>query len=102
MIDGPTTNVERQFIPTKRVKLTKFRILAVNRGQKRQKLIDNINKFGLEEKWGKTKFAIKLANQQKRQNLSDFERFQVQLLKKQLGKQVRAWVRSKKSSILGN
>ena len=65
-------------------------------------MVDAIKAFGLEEKWSATGFAKKLDNQTKRQNLTDFERFQVVLLKRELGKKVRAWVKSKKSSILGH
>merc|ERR1712151_1457728 len=54
LVDGPTTGVDRQVMPSKRIALTKLRIKEVLRNQHRQKLVGNINKFGLEKKWGAT------------------------------------------------
>lgn len=67
---------------------------------RKQRLVDAITAFGLEEKFGQTGFAKKLANQQKRASLTDFERFQVMCLKRQVGKSVRKWLKAEKKRIL--
>merc|ERR1712151_1267000 len=56
LVDGPTTGVDRQVMPSKRIALTKLRIREVLRNQHRQNLIKNINKFGLEKRWAETGF----------------------------------------------
>jgi len=40
----------------------------------------------IDDKWSKTTWAKKADNAEKRRNLSDFERFKVMRLKKQVGR----------------
>merc|ERR1712007_8973 len=88
VVDGPTTGVDRQVMPAKRVQLTKFRINKVLRNQHKKALTNNIKAFGLEKKWGATGFAKKLQAQN-----SDFNRFKAMVLRRKISKQVRTWVK---------
>merc|ERR1719359_1243855 len=97
LVDGPTTGVERQVMPTKRIMLTKFRINKVLRNQKVSALKKNIEAYGLEKKWNATGFATKLNNQRKRASLSDFDRHKAMVLRRRLAKTVRAWVKNNKT-----
>lgn len=99
MVAGPTTGVDRQVIPSKRLMLTKFRIKAVMRNQKESLLTKNIETFGLAKRWAETAFAKKLASQDARANNSDFDRFRAMVLRRQLSKAVRSWVKSNRSKI---
>ena len=99
MIAGPTTGVDRQVVPSKRLMLTKFRIKAVMRNQKESTLTKNIETFGLAKRWAETAFAKKLASQDARANNSDFDRFRAMVLRRQLSKAVRSWVKSNRSKI---
>merc|ERR1712183_959171 len=62
LVDGPTTGVDRQVIPAKRIELTKFRINKVMRNQH-----------------------------------TDFNRFKAIVLRRQVAKHVRSWVKKNKS-----
>ena len=62
-------------IPVKRVTLTQFLIPTVTRNMRRGRLGDAINAFNLTQKWGQTGFAKKIARQERRAELTDFERF---------------------------
>ncbi|PVH13596.1 uncharacterized protein CXQ87_001704 [Candidozyma duobushaemuli] len=73
LIDGPA--VERQAIPLNKVVLPRgSRTATVN---KKWAAAD------IDGKWAATSWAKKLAVRQRRANLSDFERFQVMVLRKQ-------------------
>merc|ERR1712032_272905 len=84
-------------IPVKRVTLTQFLIPTVTRNMRRGRLADAIN---LTQKWGQTGFAKKIARQERRAELTDFERFQVMVLKRQVGKSMRKWLKTQRKSIL--
>merc|ERR1711976_1123592 len=84
LVDGPTTGVDRQVMPAKRIQLTKFRINAVMRNQHTGSLIKNINAFGLEKRWAETGFAKKLRAQKLRAQNSDFNRFKAMVLRRQV------------------
>jgi len=99
LVDGPTTGVDRQVLPAKRIALTKFAIKAVLRNQKQSTLKKNIETFGLAKRWAETGFAKKLVAQQARATCSDFDRFRAMVLRRQLSKAVRSWVKSNRSKL---
>merc|ERR1712160_213199 len=88
LVDGPTTGVDRQVLPSKRIALTKFRMNKVLRNQHTGDLVKNIEAFGLEKRWAETGFAKKF-----RANNSDFNRFKAMVLRRQVAKHVRTWVK---------
>merc|ERR1712066_819369 len=51
LVDGPTTGVDRQIMPTKRLALTKFRCKKILRNQKESQIKKNLEKFQLEKRW---------------------------------------------------
>merc|ERR1712226_1488113 len=73
LIAGPTTGVDRQLIPTRRIALTRFRINKVMRNQKESTLKKNIEAYKLAAKWAETGFAKKLEAQRRRASLGDFD-----------------------------
>ena len=100
LVDGPTTGVDRQVVPSKRLTLTKFRVKSVLRNQHQKALEKNIKAFGLEKKWAATGMAKKLEQRRKRANLTDFQRFQAMVLRRQLSKAVRTWVNKNKARVM--
>merc|ERR1712195_237361 len=88
LVDGPTTGVDRQVMPSKRIALTKFRMNKVLRNQHTGDLVKNIEAFGLEKRWAETGFAKKLRAQKLRANNSDFNRFKAMVLRRQVAKHV--------------
>merc|ERR1712124_199207 len=69
-------------MPAKRIQLTKFRINKVMRNQHTGSLTKNIKAFGLEKRWAETGFA---------------NRFKAMVLRRQVAKHVRSWVKKNKS-----
>jgi large subunit ribosomal protein L14e len=83
LIEGPTTGVKRQALSFKRMSLTSL-VIEIPRTIGTAALIKAIKKQELNAKWTKTSWAQKLAQRQRRANLTDFERFQVHVCKKKL------------------
>merc|ERR1711988_1034647 len=79
-------------MPAKRIQLTKFRINKVMRNQHTGSLTKNIKAFGLEKRWAETGFAKRLQAQK-----PDFNRFKAMVLRRQVAKHVRSWVKKNKS-----
>merc|ERR1712151_174497 len=98
LVCGPTTGVDRQVMPSKRIALTKLRVAGVLRNQHQQKLTANIKAYGLDKKWSETAFARKLNAQHIRANNSDFDRFKAMVLRRQVAKHVRDWVKKNKTA----
>lgn len=81
MIDGPA--VERQAIPLNKVVLTPLVLERLPRGSRTATVNKKWAAADIDGKWAATSWAKKLAVRQRRANLSDFERFQVMVLRKQ-------------------
>merc|ERR1711976_1116223 len=75
MVNGPTTGVPRQVIPTKRLALTRFLISTVLRNQHEAKLTENITAYDLEKK--RNAQAVRARN-------SDFDRFRALVLRRKV------------------
>jgi len=72
LVDGP--NVTRQSMNIKSLHLTKF-LLKFQHSARKASVLKAWNKFEVDKKWGATKWAQRVAAQQTRANLTDFERF---------------------------
>ncbi|KAI9179227.1 hypothetical protein H9P43_005890 [Blastocladiella emersonii ATCC 22665] len=84
LVDGPTTDVRRQVLTFKRLSLTKIVLEKIPRAIGTGSLKKKLEAQDLAGKWAATTRAQKLASRERRTNLSDFERFNVYLLKKKL------------------
>merc|ERR1711862_67278 len=98
LIDGPTTGVDRQVMPTKRLQLTKFRINKVLRNQHKANLEKNIKAFGLAKKWDATGFAKKLHAQELRSQNSDFNRHKAMVIRRKISKIARTALKKHKKA----
>lgn len=83
LIDGPTTGVPRQAISLALITLTPHVIEKVPRGVGSTALAKKWEASQVEAKWNNSAWAKKIAQRQRRRELTDFERFQVLVLKKQ-------------------
>ncbi|EDO16839.1 hypothetical protein Kpol_1056p40 [Vanderwaltozyma polyspora DSM 70294] len=82
LIDGPETGVPRQAINLGQVVLTPL-TFALPRGSRTSTVSKKWLAAGVTEKWNATSWAKKIAQRERRAALSDFERFQVMVLRKQ-------------------
>lgn len=82
LIDGPECGVPRQAVNLGQVVLTPL-TFALPRGAKSATVSKKWTAAGVSEKWGASAWAKKIAQKERRAALSDFERFQVMVLKKQ-------------------
>jgi large subunit ribosomal protein L14e len=83
LVDGPTTGVPRQAISLSLVTLTPHVVAKVPRSIGSSALAKKWEASQVEAKWNGSAWAKKIAQRQRRRELSDFERFQVVVLKKQ-------------------
>lgn len=81
MIDGP--KVERQAISLGKVVLTPIVLPNLPRGARTGTVEKKWAAAEVDSKWAATSWAKKLAARERRSQLTDFERFQVLVLKKQ-------------------
>ncbi|KAA8910960.1 hypothetical protein TRICI_003971 [Trichomonascus ciferrii] len=83
LIDGPTTGVARQGISLGHVVLTPHVVANVPRGAGSTAVAKKWAASKIDEKWANSAWAKKIQQKQTRRQLSDFERFQVMVYKKQ-------------------
>lgn len=87
LIDGE--DIQRQVIPIKRLQLTR-QILKIGRGARTGKVRATISKDNVAKKFADSSLGKSFAKQQRRQNLTDFERYKVLVLRRKLSKLSRA------------
>ena len=91
MIDGPVpkTGVARQVIPFKRLALTDI-VIKVPKSARQKTLVKAWDAEKVEETWAATSWAKKLARKKVRASLTDFQRFQLMVARKQKAALVKA------------
>ena len=89
LIDGPesVTGVRRQTIPVRNLSLTSI-VVPIARGVRPGTLKAKLAKAQALEQWKASNWARKVARHTQRTQLSDFQRFQLMLLKKERAKTV--------------
>ena len=87
LVDGPysVTGVRRQTIPTRNLSLTAITV-PIARGVREGVLKRQLDSNGVLEQWKATSWARKAARHEQRTKLSDFQRFQLMILRKQRSK----------------
>ena len=80
LVDGD--NFPRVLYPLKRLTLTKL-VVPITRGSRTGTLTKACETFGLDKKWVETPTAKKIAQREKRANLTDYDRFKVMRQRKQ-------------------
>lgn len=83
LIDGPTTGVPRQGAALAHVVLTPHVIAKLPRAAKSSAVAKKWESSDIDAKWANSAWAKKIAQRKRRSELTDFERFQVVILKKQ-------------------
>ncbi|RLV93410.1 60S ribosomal protein L14-B [Spathaspora sp. JA1] len=81
LIDGP--KIQRQAVALAKVVLTPIVLPNLPRGARTATVNKKWAAVEIDSKWAATTWAKKLAAKERRAELSDFERFQVLVLKKQ-------------------
>ena len=87
LVDGEA--VSRQLIPVRRLQLT-AQVVKIGRGARTGKLRKIIAKENVAKKFSESQLGKSFAKQQRRQNLTDFERYKVLVLRRKLSKLTRA------------
>ncbi|ORY67428.1 ribosomal protein L14-domain-containing protein [Pseudomassariella vexata] len=87
LVDGPSADaklaVPRQALPTSEVLLSPFVIENLPRGIRQAGLKAAWEKAGIDAKWKESNWAKRKEQTERRQALTDFDRFKVMRLKKQ-------------------
>lgn len=100
VIDGPGLGVEKQVVSTRRLELTKFRLGDFKKGDSQNDLKKKIEQFDLQKRFSAAGVGKRIAKQQKRASLGDFDRFRVHVLKRKLSKAVRSHVNKNRKALL--
>ena len=99
VIDGPSLDVPRTVISNKRISLTPFSISGVTAATPATELEKMIKAFGVQERFAKSGAGRRLAKQERRAALTDFERFKVYIYKKKLGNVLRTRVNARRAEL---
>lgn len=83
LIDGPLTGVPRQSFAYRRLVLTPFVLTKLTRAASTPIVKKVFEASDVLAKWEKSAWAQRRAAMEKRRSTSDFERFEIMLLKKQ-------------------
>ena len=83
----------RMILPLKRLSLTRMKI-PLSRGARTGTLIKAARKAQLAEKWAETPIAKKLVKRNLRANLTDLQRFQVMINRKQRSQAIKKRVKA--------
>jgi large subunit ribosomal protein L14e len=83
LVDGPASGVPRHALSYRRLRVTDYKI-DITRAVETGALLKIIEKIGFQKTWAASPFAKALEVRTKRSNMSDFDRFKVMLLKKQV------------------
>ncbi|AOA64056.1 60S ribosomal protein L14-B [Komagataella phaffii CBS 7435] len=83
LVDGPSTDVERQVARLQDIELTFLVLDSVSRGDNSDAVKEAWDASDISSQWASSDWAKDIAQKQRRSELNDFERFQVQLLQKQ-------------------
>jgi len=86
LVDGE--DIKRQVIPVARLQLTR-QVVTVGRGARTGALRKVIAKEQVAQKFAQSTLGRHYASQQRRENLTDFERFKVLVLRRRLSKLLR-------------
>jgi large subunit ribosomal protein L14e len=97
IIDGPTTGVARQPFPYRHLSLTPLAVKTLPRAAGTGVVKKVAEKEDIAAKWEQSSWAKKRAQVEARRQLSDFDRFQVMLLKKQRRDRARKAVKATKA-----
>ena len=87
LVDGE--NISRQVIPVARLQLTR-QVVKVGRGARTGALRKIISKEQVAQKFAQSTLGKHYASQERRENLTDFERFKVLVLRRRLSKLLRS------------
>lgn len=92
LVDGPSKTegraVPRSAIPLSAVSLTPFVINKLPKAAGTGAVAKLWEKDEIDKKWSESSWANKRGQQERRRNLTDFERFKVMRLKKQVSAQL--------------
>ena len=102
LVSGPGLGVPKTITNSKRLKLTKFRLASVTREEKEASLREKIAKADVKGKFEATAMGSRLVNQEKRRNLTDFERFKAKQLRMRVNKIIRAHVNKNRKRLAAN
>ena len=102
LVSGPGLGVPKHVTNTKRLRLTKFRLAAVEKDEREKSLEEKIAKSDVQTKFNETALGTKLLNQRRRRELTDFERFKAQELRMRMNKLVRQHVNKNKKKLASN
>lgn len=99
LVDGPSTKegavVPRQAVPTSIISLTPWVIPNLPKAAGTGPVKKLWEKHEVDKKWAESSWAKKREQQDRRKNLTDFERFKVLRLKKQVRILTTRWRKSK-------
>ncbi|GAA6060483.1 hypothetical protein JCM10212_007114 [Sporobolomyces blumeae] len=98
LIDGPSTGVPRQSFTYRRLVLTPYVLKKLPRAAGTSTVKKVFDASDVVAKWEKSAWAQKRKATEQRRNLSDFDRFEVMLLKKQRRRLVQAAAAKAKKS----
>lgn len=82
-MDGPCSNVKRQAISFSKLSLTDFKI-SISRSAREKQVRKAYEAAEVNQKWEQTAWARRISKKARRQQLTDFDRFKLRVLRQQV------------------
>lgn len=83
LVDGPCTNVRRQAISFSKLSLTDFKI-SISHSAREKQVRKAYTAADISTKWEQTAWARRISKKARRQQLTDFDRFKLRVLRQQV------------------
>lgn len=83
LVDGPAANVRRQAISFSKLCLTDFKI-SISRSAREKQVRKAYGEADIATKWEQTAWCRRINRKAKRQQLTDFDRFKLRVLRQQV------------------
>ena len=83
LVDGPCTGVTRQAMNFNNLQLTDFKV-KISRSAREKQLRKAYEEANITTKWEQTAWAKRIARKARKQQLTDFDRFKLRVLRQQV------------------
>ena len=102
IVNGPNLCVPRHQISNTRLSVTKYKLSDITTETTDGQLSDKIKSTSLLKKWQSSGLGKRIFKQNRRRELSDFDRFKVMLLKRNLSRAIRKHVNKNRKKLVSS
>lgn len=100
IVANPASGIKHTAVSNRRIALTRFVVPNVTPAMASRDLLKAIEAYKLNDKFAASGLGKRIQKQNRRAQLTDFERFKVQVLKKKLSKTLRTHINKNRKALI--